>query len=131
MEHDRDSDYNCSWCAWNGIKRLGKGTKWNTMRYYDSKSVYLGVIAIRGYFTIPRAPGLEPHHQIYSSWGLVLLFPTYYAQIYSSQSSIIEYESNPICTLCKQKTESVDHLISGCPVLIQIKYEERHDEIRY
>ena len=37
--------------------------------------------------------------------------------------------SKPICRLYEQNTESIDHLVSGCPVLTLIKYKERHNKM--
>ena len=35
----------------------------------------------------------------------------------------IKNGSNPICRLCKQKTESIDHLVSSCSILTPIEYK--------
>ena len=39
--------------------------------------------------------------------------------------------SNPICRLCKQKTESIDLIVSDCPILTLIDYKEMHKKIGY
>ena len=37
-----------------------------TNRYYHLVRVDLGVMAMKGYSVLPRAPGVEPHHQMAS-----------------------------------------------------------------
>ena len=46
------------------------------------------------------------------------------------QANIIKkLRSNPICRVCAQKTESIDHFVYGCPILTPIEYIERHVKI--
>ena len=33
-------------------------------------------------------------------------------------------ESGPICRWCEQKTVSIDHLVSGCPIQTPIEYKK-------
>jgi len=33
------------------------------------------------------------------------------------------------CRLCKQHEETIDHLISGCPILAKKEYLMRHDKV--
>ena len=42
---------------------------------------------------------------------------------------IIKDGSDPKCRLCNAYNESVDHLISGCPVLAKKEYIERHNTV--
>ena len=36
---------------------------------------------------------------------------------------------SPLCRLCKEKGESVSHIISECKVLAQREYKRRHDNV--
>ena len=48
-------------------------------------------------------------------------------RLYSSK--IIGNGNDPLCRLCHQFDESIDHLTSGCPVLAKTEYLYRHDKI--
>ena len=40
--------------------------------------------------------------------------------------------SKLVCRSCGQKkAESIDNLVSGCPILTLIEYKEKHDKIRH
>ena len=43
--------------------------------------------------------------------------------------SKVQDGSNPSCRLCHQFDESIDHLISGCPVLAKTDYIKQHDRV--
>jgi hypothetical protein len=45
------------------------------------------------------------------------------------KSKIIRDGTDPKCRLCHQFEETIDHLISGCPVLARTEYLQRHDKI--
>ena len=36
---------------------------------------------------------------------------------------------SPSCHLCHSHDETVDHLLSGCPFLVQIQYKLHHDKV--
>jgi hypothetical protein len=38
-----------------------------------------------------------------------------------------EFESR--CRLCKEYEETIDHLTSGCPILVKNEYVIRHDRV--
>lgn len=38
---------------------------------------------------------------------------------YQNHQTSIKNGSNPICRLCKQYVETIDHLVSVCPILTQ------------
>ena len=35
---------------------------------------------------------------------------------------------NPKCRLCNQYNETIDHIVSGCPVLAKSEFMQRHDK---
>ncbi len=37
--------------------------------------------------------------------------------------------ASPLCRLCHQKNETVDHILSCCPKLCQTEYKRRHDKV--
>ena len=37
--------------------------------------------------------------------------------------------NDPICRMCKANNETITHIISDCPKLIQNKYKRRHDRM--
>ncbi|KAJ8024707.1 hypothetical protein HOLleu_34687 [Holothuria leucospilota] len=37
--------------------------------------------------------------------------------------------TNPLCRLCGQYKETIDHIISGCPVLAPTEYTHRHNKV--
>ena len=43
--------------------------------------------------------------------------------------SIDKTNTTPLCRLCKEKTESVNHIISACPNLAKNQYRKRHDKL--
>ena len=44
------------------------------------------------------------------------------------QHKIIKKGTDPKCRLCNEFDESIEHIISGCPVLAKKEYLERHDK---
>ena len=56
------------------------------------------------------------------SWALVSEYYRYY------QHKIIKNGASPKCRLCHEFDESIEHIISGCPVLARKEYLERHDK---
>ena len=46
----------------------------------------------------------------------------------NSLRSIYNNKESPLCRLCKERTETVEHLISGCTTLAGKEYKERHDK---
>ena len=44
------------------------------------------------------------------------------------QHSIIKNGSDPKCRMCHNCDESVDHIVSGCPVLAKDEYLHNHDK---
>jgi len=45
------------------------------------------------------------------------------------KNKILKQETESKCRLCKQHEETIDHLTSGCPVLVKNKYLMRHDKV--
>ena len=44
------------------------------------------------------------------------------------QSEIMKNGMNPKCRLCNQYNETIDHIVSGCPVLAKSEFMQRHDK---
>jgi hypothetical protein len=45
------------------------------------------------------------------------------------KNKILKEETESKCRLCKQHEETIDHLTSGCPILVKNEYLMRHDKI--
>jgi len=45
------------------------------------------------------------------------------------QANIIKNGADPKCRFCDKFTETIDHLISGCPTLAPNEYKNRHDRV--
>ncbi|XP_066926768.1 uncharacterized protein [Clytia hemisphaerica] len=45
------------------------------------------------------------------------------------QANILKNGSDPNCRFCNKHVESIDHLVSGCPVLTPNEYVKRHDRV--
>ena len=45
------------------------------------------------------------------------------------QSRIIANDDDPKCRMCDQYDETIDHLVSGCPVIRPTKYKKRHGRV--
>ena len=45
------------------------------------------------------------------------------------QANILQNGSDPKCRFCDTFDETIDHLISGCPVLTPNEYKNRHDRV--
>lgn len=45
------------------------------------------------------------------------------------QHQIVKDGTDPKCRLCNQYMESVDHIVSGCPVLAKKEYLDRHNKL--
>ena len=43
------------------------------------------------------------------------------------QANILENSADPKCRVCNKHTETIDHLVSGCPVIAPTEYLNRHD----
>jgi hypothetical protein len=48
---------------------------------------------------------------------------TYYA------TKVLHIETDSKCRLCQQLDETIDHIISACPVLAKEQYVKRHDRV--
>jgi hypothetical protein len=44
------------------------------------------------------------------------------------KNKILKEETDNKCRLCKQHEENIDHLTSGCPILVKNEYLMRHDK---
>jgi hypothetical protein len=44
-------------------------------------------------------------------------------------TKILNTETNSKCRLCQQFNETIDHIISACPILSKEKYIKRHDKV--
>jgi len=45
------------------------------------------------------------------------------------KNKILKEDIESKCRLCKQHEETIDHLTSGCPILVKNEYLMRHDKI--
>jgi hypothetical protein len=45
------------------------------------------------------------------------------------KNKILKKEIESKCRLCKQHEETIDHLTSGCPILVKNEYLMRHDKV--
>ena len=45
------------------------------------------------------------------------------------KNKILKEETENKCQLCKQYEETIDHLTSGCPILVKNEYLMRHDKV--
>jgi len=45
------------------------------------------------------------------------------------KNKILKEETESKCRLCKQHEETIDHLTSGCPILVKNEYLMRHDKV--
>ena len=45
------------------------------------------------------------------------------------KNKILKEEIESKCRLCKQHEETIDHLTSGCPILVKNEYLMRHDKV--
>jgi hypothetical protein len=45
------------------------------------------------------------------------------------KNRILKEELESKCQLCKQHEETIDHLTSGCPILVKNEYLIRHDKV--
>jgi hypothetical protein len=44
-------------------------------------------------------------------------------------NKILKEETESKCRLCKKHEETIDHLTSGCPILVNSEYLMRHDKV--
>ena len=47
----------------------------------------------------------------------------------SIRVKIVKQEGSPLCRLCGNKEETVDHLVSSCSKIAQTDYKNRHDKV--
>ena len=45
------------------------------------------------------------------------------------QANILENGADPKCRVCDKHAETIDHLVSGCPILAPTEYLNRHDRL--
>ena len=45
------------------------------------------------------------------------------------QAKIIKNSADPKCWFCEKFEKSVDHLVSGCPIIAPNEYLQRHDMV--
>ena len=45
------------------------------------------------------------------------------------QTRILKNGANPNCRICTEKEETVGHIISACPTIINTEYQQRHDRV--
>ena len=45
------------------------------------------------------------------------------------QANLLENGADPKCRVCDKHTETIDHLVSGCPMLAPTEYLNRHDRL--
>ena len=71
----------------------------------------------------PRPPPLGLKHRgSWDSLGLVANPTNYY------RSNIRNDGTDPMCRICGQFQETIDHIVAGCPELAKTEYLHRHDK---
>ena len=45
------------------------------------------------------------------------------------QANILHNGASPNCRFCDKSNETVDHLVSGCPILAPNEYKNKHDRV--
>ena len=45
------------------------------------------------------------------------------------KNKILKEETESKCRLCKQYEETINHLTSGCPILVKNEYLMKHDKV--
>ena len=45
------------------------------------------------------------------------------------KATIDRSQDDPKCSMCKQNSETISHIVSGCPKLAQTEYKKRHDNV--
>ena len=59
--------------------------------------------------------------------GLIMAAPTQSLRTNTIKTNIDKTQEDPKCRMCKQKKETVSHIVSECPKLAQREYKRRHD----
>ena len=54
---------------------------------------------------------------------IIIINTKYYA------TKILHTETDRKCRLCQQHDETIDHIISACPILAKEQYVKRHDKV--
>ena len=44
-------------------------------------------------------------------------------------ATIDRSQDDPKCRMFKQNNETISHIVSGCPKLVQMEYKKRHDNV--
>ena len=44
-------------------------------------------------------------------------------------TKILNTQTDSKCSLCQQSDETIDHIISACPILAKEQYKKRHDRV--
>ena len=44
------------------------------------------------------------------------------------RSNILNDGTDPMCRICGQLQETIDHIVAGCPELAKTEYLHRHDK---
>ena len=45
------------------------------------------------------------------------------------QAHVLKNGADPLCRICNQYNETIDHIVSGCPILAPSEYKNRHDRV--
>ena len=45
------------------------------------------------------------------------------------RNKLWKWKGSPLCRLCKEKPETIPHIVSGCKCLVGTKYTNRHDKV--
>ena len=59
----------------------------------------------------------------------IILVVTIIVILINFQANILENGADPKCRVCNKHTETIDHLVSGCPILAPTEYLNRHDRL--
>jgi hypothetical protein len=61
--------------------------------------------------------------------GMMMMMMTIIIIVKYFENKNLKKEFESKCRLCKQHEETIDHLISGCPILAKNEYLMRHDKV--
>ena len=66
--------------------------------------------------------GILRHQNIRSNKNIIIIIINY-------ATKILNTETDSKCRLCQQFDETIDHIISACPILAKEEYIKRHDRV--
>ena len=84
---------------------------------------------------LPDASSLLTHHWLASSGlkseieGFIIAAQDQNLPARNFRANILENGVDPKCRVCNKHTETIDHLVSGYPLLAPTEYLNRHDKL--